>query len=271
MDDDGTLLPAGLVGEVVIRGANVTRGYESNAEANRTAFTGGWFRTGDQGCLDSDGYLRLTGRLKELINRGGEKISPRQVDEVLLAHPAIAQVVTFAIPDGLLGETVGAAVVLNPGTSTTEAELRDFAAARLADFKVPATVVFLDEIPKGPTGNLQRIGLAERLGLSRADPSPPIHREYVAPRTPVEELLAGLWAQVLKVERVGIAERFLDLGGDSMLATLLVSRMRQDLGLEISLRSLFDAPTVADQAAVVLEVLSGQRGAAAPRAELEPR
>jgi acyl-CoA synthetase (AMP-forming)/AMP-acid ligase II/acyl carrier protein len=255
MDPAGNLLPPDRQGEVVIRGPNVTRGYESNPEANRTAFTGGWFRTGDQGCLDRDGYLSLTGRLKEIINRGGEKVSPREVDEILLDHPAVAQVVTFAIPDATLGEEVGAVVVLHEGAEATEREIRDFAATRLADFKVPRTVLFLDEIPKGPTGKLQRIGLADRLRLgsaARPEPRPP--RTYTAPRTPVEELLAALWAEVLKVERVGVDDHFLDLGGDSMLATLLVSRIRQELRLEVSLRSMFDAPTVAEQAGVILEL-----------------
>ncbi len=269
MDPEGNLLPAGRQGEVVIRGANVTRGYERNAEANRAAFTNGWFRTSDQGCLDQDGYLFLTGRLKEVINRGGEKISPREVDEVLMDHPAVAQVVTFAIPDGTLGEEVGAVVVLHHGAEATEREIRDFAATRLADFKVPRSVLFLDEIPKGPTGKLQRIGLAERLGLSRTGrPESPPQRTYTAPRTPVEELLAGLWAEVLKLERVGVDERFLDLGGDSMLATLLVSRIRQELRLEISLRSLFDAPTVVDQAGLVLDQLLQETGPSSTRSEL---
>jgi len=152
-------------------------------------------------------------------------------------------------------------VVLQQGAEATEREIRDFAATRLADFKVPRSVLFLDEIPKGPTGKLQRIGLAERLGLGRSgrpESRPP--RTYTAPRTPVEELLAGLWADVLKLERVGVEERFLDLGGDSMLATLLVSRIRQELRLEISLRSLFDAPTVVDQAGVVLDQLLQETG-----------
>jgi acyl carrier protein len=255
MAPDGRLLQPGETGEIVIRGPNVTAGYENNPDANATAFAHGWFHTGDQGVLDGDGYLRVTGRLKEIINRGGEKISPREVDEILLDHPAVAQVVTFAIPDATLGEEVGAVVVLHQGAEATEREIRDFAATRLADFKVPRTVLFLDEIPKGPTGKLQRIGLAERLGLgsaARPEPRPP--RVYTAPRTPVEELLAGLWAEVLKVERVGVNDHFLDLGGDSMLATLLVSRIRQELRLEVLLRSLFDAPTVADQAGVVLEL-----------------
>jgi acyl-CoA synthetase (AMP-forming)/AMP-acid ligase II len=165
MDEAGRLLSAGEIGEVVIRGPNVTAGYESNPKANAEAFTGGWFRTGDQGVIDSEGYLALTGRLKEIINRGGEKISPREVDEVLLDHPAIGQAVTFAMPHDKLGEEVAAAIVLKEGATVTEAEVRAFASQHLADFKVPRKVFIVDEIPKGATGKLQRIGLHEKLGL----------------------------------------------------------------------------------------------------------
>ena len=153
------------MGEIVIRGPNVTAGYVNNPKANAEAFAKGWFRTGDQGVLDDEGYLRITGRLKEIINRGGEKISPREVDDVLADHPAVAQAVTFAIPDASLGEEVGAAVVLREGAAATEGEIRDYVRARLAPFKVPRKVVFLPEIPKGATGKLQRIGLAKLLGL----------------------------------------------------------------------------------------------------------
>jgi acyl-CoA synthetase (AMP-forming)/AMP-acid ligase II len=143
----------------------VTAGYENNPDANLKGFANGWFRTGDQGVMDEEGYLRITGRLKEIINRGGEKVSPLEVDETLMDHPAVQQVVTFAIPHDKLGEEVGAAVVLREGRTCTESELRDFARVRLADFKVPRKVVFLPEIPKGATGKLQRIGLAAKLGL----------------------------------------------------------------------------------------------------------
>ena len=160
------------IGEVVISGPNVTPGYESNPEANAKSFFQAdgkrWFRTGDQGAFDADGYLNLTGRLKEIINRGGEKISPLEVDGVLMDHPAIQQVVTFALPHPKLGEEVAAAVVLRDGHETTEREIRDFASLRIADFKVPRRVVILDNIPKGPTGKMQRIGMAEKLGLVQA-------------------------------------------------------------------------------------------------------
>lgn len=165
MSEDGHLLVAGEVGEIVIRGANVTAGYENNPKANAEAFTAGWFRTGDQGVQDEEGYISITGRLKEIINRGGEKIAPREVDEALMDHPAVLQVVTFGIPHDKLGEEVGAVVVLREGMVASERELRDFVATRLADYKVPRKLLFMDEIPKGATGKLQRIGLAQKLGL----------------------------------------------------------------------------------------------------------
>jgi acyl-CoA synthetase (AMP-forming)/AMP-acid ligase II len=166
MDEAGTLLPSGAVGEVVIRGENLTLGYENNPQANQENFTHGWFRTGDQGVMDEAGYLTITGRLKEIINRGGEKISPREVDDVLMDHPAVAQVVTFAMPHEKLGEEVAVAIVLADGQHASEKDIRRFAAERLAQFKVPRKVLFIDEIPKGATGKLQRIGLAEKLGLT---------------------------------------------------------------------------------------------------------
>jgi acyl-CoA synthetase (AMP-forming)/AMP-acid ligase II len=165
IDADSNPVPAGATGEVAIRGENVTAGYENNPKANAEAFTHGWFRTGDQGVMDEEGYLTITGRLKEIINRGGEKISPREVDEVLLDHPAVAQCCTFAMPHDKLGEEVAAAVVLREGAQAGEKELREFVAARLTDFKVPRKVLILPEIPKGATGKIQRIGLAQKLGL----------------------------------------------------------------------------------------------------------
>ena len=165
LDAEGETQPQGNEGEVCIKGDNVTPGYENNPEANASSFTGGWFRTGDQGYFDAEGYLKITGRLKEIINRGGEKISPLEVDNVLMEHPAVLQVVTFAVADKLLGEEIGAAIVLADGATLSEAELKAYANQRLAKFKVPRHVRFVDEIPKGATGKLQRIGLAEKLDL----------------------------------------------------------------------------------------------------------
>jgi acyl-CoA synthetase (AMP-forming)/AMP-acid ligase II len=166
VDQDGNTAQPGIRGEVVIRGPNVMLAYESNPAANESAFINGWFRTGDQGMMDADGYLTITGRLKEIINRGGEKISPREVDEIIMEHPAVHQCVTFGVPHEMLGEDVAAAVVLREGTHADEKELRQFAAIRLADFKVPRKILILKEIPVGATGKLQRIGLASKLGLA---------------------------------------------------------------------------------------------------------
>ncbi|HKE15749.1 MAG TPA: acyl--CoA ligase [Kofleriaceae bacterium] len=163
---EGGVAPHGTAGEIAIRGPNVMAGYENNDKANAEAFTGGWFRTGDQGVMDADGYVTITGRLKEIINRGGEKISPREVDEVLMDHPAVQQCVTFAVPHDKLGEDVAVLVVLRDGAAASQEELRAFVSRRLVDFKVPRVVVFRDEIPKGATGKLQRIGLAAKLGLA---------------------------------------------------------------------------------------------------------
>lgn len=166
MEETGILLPTGSTGEIVIRGENVTSGYENNPKANAENFTNGWFRTGDQGAFDEDGYLTIKGRLKEIINRGGEKISPLEVDEALMEHPAVLQAVTFGMPHAMLGEEVAAAVVLRPGMNASAQDLKDFLKSRLVNFKIPREILILEEIPKGPTGKLQRIGLAEKLGLS---------------------------------------------------------------------------------------------------------
>jgi len=154
MDDAGTLLPVGSPGEVVVRGNNVTRGYHNNPEANQAAFTNGWFRTGDRGVLDGDGYLTLIGRIKELINRGGEKISPLEIDAALLAHPAVAEAACFGAPDAKYGEEVHAAVVTRNEVSL--AELQKHCNDRLEDFKIPKVIHFVKELPKGPTGKVQR-------------------------------------------------------------------------------------------------------------------
>jgi acyl-CoA synthetase (AMP-forming)/AMP-acid ligase II len=166
MDGQGALLAVGEIGEIVIRGANVTAGYENNPAANAEAFAAGWFRTGDQGRLDAEGYLTVTGRIKEIINRGGEKISPREVDEVMMDHPAVGQAVAFAVPHPKLGEDVAAAIVLREGMNAGERDIREFVATRLAPFKVPRKVVIVEDIPKGATGKVQRARLAEVLGLT---------------------------------------------------------------------------------------------------------
>ncbi len=158
MDANGNHLPPGERGEVVIQGPNVIRGYENNPEANATSFTDGWFRTGDQGFLDKDGYLTLVGRIKELINRGGEKISPREIDEVLLAHPAVAEAVCFGVPHATWGEEVEAAVVVREPVA--EADLIAYCKERLAEYKRPKHIHITGTIPRTATGKIQRGAVA---------------------------------------------------------------------------------------------------------------
>jgi len=243
-----TFLTNGAIGEVAIRGANVTAGYLHNPEANANAFVDGWFRTGDQGYLDAEGYLYLTGRLKEIINRGGEKIVPREVDEVLLQHPAVAQAITFAVPHVSLGDDVAAAVVLQPGGVTTERELRHFAFAHLADYKVPTQILLVDEIPKGPTGKLQRIGLAEKLASQLA-------RAFIPPATPMEETLVHIWQVILNQAPIGSADNFFALGGDSLAAARVVAHVRAHFAIELPLAGIFQEPTLGDQARLIEEQL----------------
>jgi hypothetical protein len=248
MGDDGNLLSPGQTGEIVIRGANVTAGYANNPEANQATFRNGWFRTGDLGRLDTEGYFYITGRKKEMINRGGENISPREIDEVLMEHPSVAQAVTFAVPHASLGEDVAAAVVLQPEATVAEQDLREFAFARLAEFKVPSRIVFVDAIPKGPTGKLQRIGLHQQL-------APLLRAEYVAPDGFVETTLAAMWTDLLNLPRVGRNDNFFVCGGDSLMATRLAARVQADFRVELSLPTLFRQPTLHALAAAVEDAL----------------
>ena len=243
MDEGGAFLPSGQTGQVVVRGASVMSGYDADSIATKAAFAGDWFKTGDLGFFDDDGYLFLAGRIKEIINRGGQKIAPSQVDEVLLEHPAVAEAVTFAVPHPTLGEDVAAAVVLRPNADATPKDIRQFVTGRLADFKVPRQVLIVAQLPKGSTGKVQRIGLAEKLGLGRA-----ASRTFAAPRTPLENILAGIWADVLRLEQVGIHDDFFALGGDSLLAAHVLTSIHDAMRLEVGVVSLFDAPTVAEMA-----------------------
>ena len=238
MNEAGHLLEPSQTGEIVIRGPNVTAGYGNNPSANAIAFMNGWFRTGDQGYFDSDGYLCITGRLKELINRGGEKIAPREIDEVLLDHTAVREAVAFAVPHPTLGEDIAAAVVLKEGAACTEAELRDFVLERLPLFKAPTRIVLVSDVPKGPTGKIQRTKLASRLAGALA-------MNYEAPVSGTETLVSKTIGTVLDCPEVGRHDNFFALGGDSLRAVQVMSRLSQKLGIEIPLVLLFRFPTPA--------------------------
>jgi acyl-CoA synthetase (AMP-forming)/AMP-acid ligase II/aryl carrier-like protein len=240
------LLPPGERGEIVVRGPNITSGYEKNTAANATVFTEGWFRTGDQGYLDEKGYLFITGRLKEMINRGGEKISPREIDEALLDDPDILQAVAFAVPHPTLGEDVAAAVVLGADRQLTEPMIRESLVERLAAYKIPSRIIIVDEIPKGATGKLQRIGLAEKF----ADQ---LGAGWSAPQGEIEAKLAQVYAEVLGVEQVSTTENFFTLGGDSLRAFQVIARIRAALDVNLSIGTIFMKPTVFELARVIQE------------------
>ena len=244
LDDAGRELAQGATGEIAIRGPGVTVGYENNPEANAKAFTHGWFRTGDQGRLDADGYLVIAGRLKEIVNRGGEKVSPREVDEALLEHPEVAQAIAFAVPHASLGEDLAAAVVPKRGCTPDEAQLRGFLLSRLAGFKVPSRIVFVDAIPKGPTGKVQRTSLHEKLG-------PALATTFVAPRTEAERTIEAIFREVLKCGPLGAHANFFAAGGDSLRGSQVIGRLNERLSLELPVTAIFRYPTIAELAQAV--------------------
>jgi len=252
---DRQLLPIGETGEIVVRGPNIMGGYENDQRINDEQFVDGWFRTGDLGTLDDDGYLFVTGRLKEIINRGGEKIAPAEVDQALRSHPAVAQAVTFPVPHPKLGEEVAALVVLKEGHVASERELQEHVAATLADFKVPRHIEFRDSVPKESTGKLKRDTMAGRLGLTELFGTPELSalQEFSLPRTPDEEIIAGIWEEVLRVERIGIHDDFFALGGDSVLAAQALVRLNDALGTDFSFLDFFENRTIAQLSELSLE------------------
>ena len=165
MNDKNKKLPQGEIGEICIKGDNVTNGYENNPEANKQSFVNDWFRTGDEGFFDEDGYLKISGRLKEIINKGGEKISPLEVDNILMDFPPIDQALCFGYKDKMLGEDIAVAIKLKENKSCTEDDIKSYANEKLAKFKIPKKIFIVEDIPKGATGKLQRIGLAKKFGL----------------------------------------------------------------------------------------------------------
>ncbi len=249
--DGAALLPVGATGEIVIRGDNITCGYDNHSAANRQSFTNDWFRTGDLGYFDADGYLFITGRLKELINRGGEKIAPREVDEALLAHPEVVQAVAFAAPHPTLGEDVAAAVVLAEHSKLTERHLRHFLLGRLANHKIPSQLVIVADIPKGPTGKLQRMNLWQQL----ADR---LRTAYVPPQSELEKSLAQIYCEVLGKERMGVTSNFFAEGGDSLTAMQAIARIQDRLHVEISPANFHASPTTGELALAVLQLQARQ-------------
>jgi oxalate---CoA ligase len=245
MHSDGRLVAQGMAGEVVVSGASVFGGYEADHAANERAFRDGWYRTGDHGVIDADGYLKVLGRLDDMINRGGEKISPREVDDALLDHEAVVDAVAFAVPHPTLNQELAAAVVLRPGAQISGDELRQSLAARFVPAKVPRIILCVPQLPKGPSGKIQRNKLAEyfsdELELTPSAESEPLSK--------IEGLLLPMWRNVLKRQDIDVEDDFFLFGGDSLSALDLLHRIEQKLQGPLPITLLFEAPTVRQLAA----------------------
>ncbi len=243
VDGQDQPVPVGTVGEIVLKGETVISAYAHDPEANREVFRHGWFHTGDLGRLDDGGFLYLHGRLKEAINRGGEKILPYPIEAVLQGCPGVAEVAVFGFPHPRLGEDLGAAVVRRPDAQVTALQLREFALKALAPYKVPRRIIFVAAIPKGRTGKARRLDLSELLQGSEgaaeasADAGPPTD--------PIESVLAGLWSEMLGVDGVDRADDFFLLGGDSLLATTMLARVESHFACVVHPGSLAASATLA--------------------------
>lgn len=245
LDDDGRPRPAGIDGHVAIRGPAIFAGYEADPEANALAFRDGWFLTGDLGSIDAEGDLFLAGRVKELINRGGEKVMPREVDDVLLAHPAVGEAATFALPHPTLGEDVAAAVVLCGDTQALVAELQQFVGDRLAAFKVPRRIFVLDSLPRCPVGKVRRGELTELFRQPRAS--------CAAPTNGLEAALARIWTDELDLAEIGIDDDFAAAGGDSLSAVRVAVAAEELCGATLCDQALARSSTIRSMAARLME------------------
>jgi acyl carrier protein len=254
-DDAGQLLGPDEPGEIVVRGLEVFDGYENDDAANRAAFRDGWFRTGDVGRVDRDGFVYVSGRHTDIINRGGTKIAPSEIEAILVQHPQVIEAAAFAIAHPTLGQDLAAAVVLRDTVS--ESELRRFLCAGLATFKIPARIIDVARLPRGPSGKIDRSELAALVARTIQQSEPPIGRE--------ETEIARIFADVLKTPAVGRRDNFFDLGGDSLSATHVLTAVDAALGVSVGIEMLFDCPTVSEFAAAIV------RSAPADAAQPLPR
>ena len=253
LGDDGALLASGHTGEIVVRGPTVFAGYENDDEANRRAFHRDWFRTGDLGHVDADGYLFVAGRVKEIINRGGVKVLPQEVDAMLMAQAGVADAACFGVPHPTLGEDVVAVVVLRTDASVGGQQLRDAALERLPAYKVPSRIVPVSSIPRDAQGKLRRGELPDVLAQS-------MHTEFAPPHGPPQVLVAATFCEVLGIEHIGAHDNFFALGGDSLRGAQAVLRMNAALGLDLDAIELFRRPTVAEFATRLEEAAGAPPG-----------
>jgi len=245
-DETGGPVGADELGEIIVRGPEIFEGYENDPAANALAFRDGWFRTGDLGRIDRAGFLFLSGRIKDVINRGGVKVPPGEVEDALALHPEVAQIAAFALPHPTLGEDLAAAVVLRPGATVDEEGLRNFAHARLAAFKVPTRIMILSEMPRGSFEKVRRDQLARIAAVE-------LQHDFVQPRDEFESAVARIFAEVLGVDRVGAFDNFFQLGGDSLRAMSALARMESIFSVTIGVEALFLKPTAAALAVAIRE------------------
>ena len=245
MDDQ---LPPGEQGEILVGGPTVISGYLDAPELNRACFLNGWFKSGDIGSIDEDGFLTLHGRKNDLINRGGEKISPVEIDEALMRHPAVAEAAAFSVPHSRLGEDVAAAVVLRPGMTATPVELRRYLQDQVASFKVPRRIVIRDQLPKGETGKVLRRRLTKVFGMSAAAENQIAASQTVSDE-PVDSQLVNaadrhFGSRLLKIEPLSLDDDFFEKGGDSLLAMDMLAEVDLLIGRTIPASILFEATTI---------------------------
>ena len=244
LDSEGRRLGSGRRGEIALRGPTIARGYDNDAAATASAFRDEWFRTGDLGYLDAEGYLFIVGRIKEIIHKGGQKVVPAEVEGALLSHPDVTEAAVFPVPHGRLGADVAAAVVLRQDAKVSTQRLRDFARERLAGFKVPGLIRIVPEIPKGGGGKIKRGELAA--AFSKAPPTTDKRDdEMVSPRSGLQRQLAGIWAELLDIDQVGVDQDVFALGVDSLAMTQMILRLEERFGVDFSFEDIFSAPTVA--------------------------
>lgn len=255
LDDAGAIQNRGE-GEILVRGPAVFRGYSAPPNANDGAFIDGLFRTGDLGILGPDGYLTITGRAKEQINRAGEKISPREVEEAILEHPGVVEAVAFGVPDQMLGEDIVVAVVLDKGAILDVPALRKELASRLAAYKIPRRILAVPSIPKSDTGKPQRRTLSQAFVEGRLVADGAAAGERIDTASATEERLARIWQSVLKLSSTpSRTDRFFDIGGDSLAVMEMVVCIADEFGVELPLVDVHAVPTLSKLARHIEELM----------------
>ncbi|MDA9983350.1 AMP-binding protein, partial [Gammaproteobacteria bacterium] len=259
VDDQGRPLPPGVTGEVVVRGQCVINSYEGDSPASDEAFFGDWYRTGDLGSCDSDGFLRILGRQQDFINRGGLKVSVHEVEGALLEHSAVVDAACFAVPHPTLGEEVWAAVVFDAQDLADEADILAFAGRFLAESKVPRRLIVVDELPRTATGKLRRFEMTAMYD------SKPGRLTCGAPRencftSPLQSALATVWHDVLNIDGLGPDDDFFMLGGDSLSAVRLLVAVEDVFGVQLPIGVVFDlGRTIAGMTSAIEGVRAGVR------------